>query len=488
MFDIRSYGAVGGSRSLDTAAMSAALSAAGARGGTIYVPALPGGPAIIDAFSISDPGTGTFPVEIVGDGYASAIQVGSACTNYIEMQAAWCAIRNVFIQDSAGLCSNAYIHAHPLSSANNLERHVTNVRGIGSGPNSTAWLIECEGARNMVIENFFAWNMYGAIHNKSGGVNNRVVGGYGTGIRNGVIIDSDTTYGHQENGTYENLTLECTEGSGYGFKITDGLDINLFNVKCVQLGSASTGLSIDGPVRSITLLSFNNCYFEGSQSGGRAVYIRGNVSEIIFNGGGAGQGGYPASVIDAIDIDGANGVTFQNFDAFFPLGNANKIFAASDSIYKVVDCIGWDRTNVPNTSVSCQGEWIRSAGVPPVRSATDQYPDATWSTYTPIVTSSGAPTTVIGTATGRYVRRGKSITVYFEADMTASVSGVLLISLPVTALASTVAQLGGQEYHLTGAACTGLVDAGEVQVKKYDNTPAGGVGAKIFMTGTYEAI
>jgi hypothetical protein len=487
MFDIRDYGAVGGNRTLDTNAMIAALSAASAHGGTIYVPALNGGPAIIDAFTLADPGTGSLPIEIVGDGYASAIQVGNACTNYIEMQAGWCAIRNLFIQDTAGLCTNAYIHAKPLGTANGLERHITNVKGIGSGGASTAWLIECEGARNLIVEDFFAWNMFGAFHNKSGGVNSRISGGYGTGLRNGISIESDTTFGHQENGTYADITLECTLGSGYGVKVTDGLDVNFFNVKAVQLGTGTTGLSIDGTNHSVTLISFNNCYFEGSPTG-KAVLLRGSVSEVSFNGGGIGQGGYTPASINGIDIDSAAQVTFQNFDAFFPLGNAAKIFSANSSSYKIVDCIGWDRTSVANTSTACEGVWIRSAGVPTVRSATDQYPDASWSTYTPTVVSSGAPTTPIGTATGRYSRNGKTVSVYFEVNVTATSAapGVLQVSLPYTALPSTFMQLVGMEYHMTGATCTGLVDGSKVQVTKFDNTSMTFQNARIFMSGTYE--
>lgn len=502
MINIQDKGATGGSVARDDAAFKLALADLSTTGGTIYIPALPGGPAMLKSFSIDgSPNSRTKPIQILGDGYGSRIQVAEDCAYFASLPAGWCAIDNVSIEDPTNLCTEAYILLNPAPNAENLERSITRVKITGGGGNPsartpTAWYLRCRGAGNVIISDFFAQDIRGAIHIESGGVNCRVTGGFGSGLKDGIHIDSDPTFGHQENGVYSNITLLCQTGGGCAVRITDALDVQFNSVRGVQLGHGTHGIELDGRGSgSVILIGFDNCYFEGSDQGGKAFRSIGLVREVLYSGGGFGQGGYDPAVIDSVELIDVGdstrsyGVTFANVNAFFPNGNANRIFSADNSVYNVVDCVGWDRGHSQNTSIGSVGNWVRTAGVPAVRSPTDTYPDADWSIFTPIVSAYSGALGALGTTSASYRRSGKTVTVHYDVTINDNGSGAQLLrfSLPTPANQAVSAQLFGQEYALTGRACTGMVYAQDLTVKFYDNTYPGASGARIILTGTYEA-
>lgn len=117
---------------------------------------------------------------------------------------------------------------------------------------------------------------------------------------------------------------------------------------------------------------------------------------------------------------------------------------------------------------------------------------ATWSTYTPVVSSSAGAITSY-TASGRYQQIGKTVFVAIDVSITNNGTGsaAVNITLPVTANAAIVQILSGSEAQTTGKAIKGIIGTAggfsntAANVRNYDNTyPA---PTRLALTGFYEA-
>jgi hypothetical protein len=483
---IKDFGATGGNLTLDSAALIAAVNSLGSKGGVIRLPATTN-PYLFNSYVLADLGTGTNAIELVGDGLATKIQVGSACTNFITMQGAWSAIRNLQILDPNNYCTNGLIYIKPLT-AQNLVRRIENVSGIGAA-SSTAFLIVNEGGQQIQTDNTYSQNLLGHLWNKSGGVDSNHGRAYGLGIKYGLRLDSDVTYGHAENFSCDNWTMLCTQVNSIAYWITDSLHFSLTNCVGAQLGSGGTGIYMDGITGVGSNLTFlNNCYFEGSNTSS-AVKSRGNNARFHMIGGGLGQGGYSASVINCIDFDGVNEFVFDNVEAFFPSGNANKIATIENSSGTITEtCKGWNLANNTSTEVASAVNWNVTSGAPTTRLSTSSYSKSTWSAWTPTVTSATGTITTVGAVDCAYRIDGKSCE--FRASVTITTNGTgatgVFISLPVTSKTGKTFSFSGTENGVTGKQLQAIATGSGMLAKFYDNTYPASNGAILVITGMYE--
>jgi hypothetical protein len=486
---IMDFGAVGGNTSTDTNALVKAVLSLGSTGGRIRLPATANAYKF-DPYTLADLGSGTNPIELFGDGWATRVEVASACANFITLNGAWSALSDFQIVDPNNFCTAALILTAPSSGSPSLERRIERVHAIGPGNASTATMLVNDGGLQLRVKGCSAQNLLGAFWNKGGGVDSVVDGLYALGVKYGVRLDADT-YGHAENMTVRDATLLCTQVGARAVWVTDSLHCKFENVVGGQLGSGGIGLYMDGVTGlGSALTSFIDCYFEGSDTA-PAMKSRGPNQRFHMIGGGIGQGGYAPSVINGIDFDGANGFVFDNVDAFFPNGNCNKVatFANSSGVVTAT-CKNWAQSNTPNTETACAIRWELEAlqGVPPVRAVTSAYPQADWTVYTPTITSATGTISTLGPVSCAYRVDGKTVNIRINATITTNGTAATLVyaTLPIAAKAGEHFILHGREDGLTGSALQGNAFGTGVSITRYDNAYPGGSGAVIYLTGTYE--
>lgn len=489
---ITQFGAVGQNRVLDTAALVAAIASLGSAGGRIRMPALASGAYIFDASTIADLGSGTNPIELFGDGWATGVQVGSACTNFFTMSGAWSALSDFRIIDPNNFCTASFILSKPSSGSPSLERRVERIHGIGPGNASTATLLVNDGGQQLRSKGCSAQNMLGAFWNKGGGVDSTIEGLYGLGIKYGVRLDLSATYGHAENLTVRDSTMLCTQANSIAFWLTDSLHCKFENVVGAQLGSGGIGVYMDGVTGlGSNLTTFIDCYFEGSDTA-PAIKSRGANQRFHMIGGGMGQGGYAANLINCIDFDGANGFIFDNVEAFFPSGNCNKVATIANSSGVVTaTCKNWGAANVASTETASAVRWELEAsqGSPSVRLSTSQYPQADWTAFTPVVTSGTGTITTLGAVDCAYRVDGK--TVHYRGSITITTNGTaatsIFITLPLSGKAGKKFMFVGREDGVSGSILQGALQNAGMTITTYNNGYPGANGAIILFNGTYEA-
>lgn len=485
------YGALGQNVVVDSSALVAAVDALGSTGGTIYLPPLAVGAYKFNPYVLTDLGTGTHPISLVGDGWATKVEIGAACTNFFTLNGAWSELRNFQIIDPNNFCTSAFILSKPSTGAPSLERLIANIRGVGPGVASTATLLVNQGGQQLRANNIYAQNVLGAFWNKSGGVDSELAGIYGLGIKYGVRIDSDATYGHAENLRVSNATLLCTQENAIALWVTDSLHCRFDNVVGGQLGLGGIGCYMDG----ITGIGSNfteliSCYFEGS-NGGTAIRSRGANARFHMIGGGIGQGAYAASVINGIDFAGANGFIFDNVEAFFPAGNANKVAAISNSSGVVTStCKGWGLTTNPNTETAAAIRWELAAGegLPPTRATTSQYPLGDWTVFTPAVISGTGTISTLGALDCADRVDGKTCTVRISVAITTNGTAATSIFVPLRTAGKTGKTfcLNGSENGVTGKALTAVISGSGMTIRFFDNTYPGANSAVLLVSGSYE--
>lgn len=113
--------------------------------------------------------------------------------------------------------------------------------------------------------------------------------------------------------------------------------------------------------------------------------------------------------------------------------------------------------------------------------------DTAWVDYTPSLSAiSGSITS--GTASGRYAKRGKVVTVNIRVSITTNGTGggALGVSLPISSSGSIGARFYGKERALTGKAVAGYADSTTAFFQFYDGSYPGSDGCLLELGGTYE--
>lgn len=449
-------------------------------------------PYMIDALAIAElSASGTNPIIIRGKGLATPIQVASACDNFMTFNAAWGGLEDVLILDPNGYCTGAYILTQPTTGAPALERLIANIKIIGPGSISTATAIINNGGQKLRLRGIDVQNVQGLFWNQGGGVDSVLSGFYGLGIKYGIRLDTNGSYGHVENFKAINGTLLCTQANSRGVKITDALHVGFMDVICGQLGSGGIGFEVaPGAGEAAVLTELVNVYLEGSDTG-PALKSRGVNREFKMIGGGFGQGGYDASLINCIDMDGASNFVFDGTGANFPLSDCNKVATFANSSGTVTDTNkGWELAVNPSTEVACDIDWglREDHGLPAARLLTSSYPNGNWSSWTPAVSAGSGAFGALGTSDCAFRRTGKTVDVSIKVPITTNgtAAGSVFVPLPINVKAGKVFILAGRENGVSGKMLQGVATAGGVAIQNYDGSYPGANGAVICVSGTYE--
>lgn len=451
-----------------------------------------GDPYLIDALAIAElSASGINPITIRGKGLATTIQVASACDHFFTFNAAWGGLENVLILDPNGYCEDAYIYIEPTTGFPSRERFFRGLKVIGPGDSSTAFMFENNGGQKLRMSYLDAQNVEGLFRNIGGGVDSTIDQFYALGTKFGIVLDANEDYGHAENFKATCGTLLCTQADARGIKITDALHVGFADVICGQLGVGGIGLEFAAGVgEGAVFTELVNCYLEGS-NGGPAIKSRGVNREFKMIGGGFGQGGYDASLIDCIDMDGAANFVFDGTGANFPLSDCNKIATFANSSGTITETNkGWELATNTSTEVACDIDWglREDHGLPAARLTTSSYPNGNWSPWTPTVTPGSGAFTTLGAPDCAYRRTGKTVDVRISIPITTNgtAAGIVFATLPINAKAGKKFVLAGSENGATGKAVQGIVNGNGVTIKFTDGTYPGANAAVLVLSGTYE--
>ena len=109
-----------------------------------------------------------------------------------------------------------------------------------------------------------------------------------------------------------------------------------------------------------------------------------------------------------------------------------------------------------------------------------------WTAYASTITAtSGAFTTV--SAASFYKTIGKTVFVQIDISITTNGTAAGLVRATLPFAAARRSCIAGVEFALTGFALTGTTNAGNLTIAKYDFTYPGADGARLVLTGVYEA-
>jgi hypothetical protein len=140
------------------------------------------------------------------------------------------------------------------------------------------------------------------------------------------------------------------------------------------------------------------------------------------------------------------------------------------------------------TSTNTTNITTNSASITALQAQTTGY-EAAWTTYVPVVSAFGGTITT-SSATGRYLKIGKTVIVSMIVTITTNGtgSGFVKATLPFTA-GSGQYGLAGRENASTGAMLQGFITAAAttVAIFKYDGTYPGGSGFELTVSGAYES-
>ena len=113
--------------------------------------------------------------------------------------------------------------------------------------------------------------------------------------------------------------------------------------------------------------------------------------------------------------------------------------------------------------------------------------NATWTTYTPTITSETGSFTTITTNTARSTRIGKFCAVHLDFTITTlgTAGGAIYATMPYSASGNTGAGCG-REINVSGFMFYGALYSGTLQLRKYDGTTPAVSGARLAAVYMYE--
>lgn len=337
----------------------------------------------------------------------------------------------------------------------------------------------------------FILNSHGFLYNISGGVGNIVENVRGQGIKYGEVIDADVTNPsapkQSEGLIFRNNTLLCTQANAVGRWIRSGLDIKSYGCTHGQLGSSGVGLLFDANVTGKAVYGYAS-YGDWVESGqnGWAIQSTGNVNTIEFFGPKISYGG-AVTAVNGVSLTDVQNFSFYGGTIVDPAGYTGTAFAANNSsgLVSKTRLTPGSITETSNCIIKWDGDYYPTGS----RSLSSYYPDYT--TYTPIVSASSG-TITSSTATGRWKKSGKMVTVVVNLTIATNGTGAgtINITLPFSAkTGSSVPFTGyGRENGLTGKMVQGYVGGGfsTATLVDYNNTYPGGTGAVIWFQIEYE--
>jgi hypothetical protein len=124
---------------------------------------------------------------------------------------------------------------------------------------------------------------------------------------------------------------------------------------------------------------------------------------------------------------------------------------------------------------------------------TTELSENVWVEYTPTISATSGTITAY-TAEGKYIKRGKLLTVSASVNISnnGTGAGVIMVSLPAATIGTTLGGtlLPGRERNLLNVALTAYIESAtsSAEVMTYNALYPGGTGAAITFSGSYEIV
>jgi hypothetical protein len=189
----------------------------------------------------------------------------------------------------------------------------------------------------------------------------------------------------------------------------------------------------------------------------------------------------------AIDVSKARAEVFNYYTANVPI----HVYGTTGSPTFLFPSVGnvcfLDKDNgTPDPTIEAGGE----IGI---MYNTTELSENAWVAYTPTVTATSGTITAY-TAEGKYIKRGKLLTVSASVNISNNGTGAgeIMVSLPAATIGTTLGGtlLPGRERNILNVALTAYIESGasSAEVMTYNAAYPGGTGAAFTFSGSYEIV
>lgn len=190
------------------------------------------------------------------------------------------------------------------------------------------------------------------------------------------------------------------------------------------------------------------------------------------------NGWWFSRAFEAINVSGVRGVAYVG-------GNVNQLMQNGGVHLKSISTSSSGRViDGDDSIVSPAGSYTYSSFV----NARQIKIAAQWQDWTPVFTATSGTITTYTVNSAKYLQRGKEIQIRLDVTITTNgtAASAITSTLPINGVGNG-GVLAGRENTVTGKMLQGRVQGAVLTILNYDNTYPGGNGARIIMSGVYEA-